>query len=39
MELVHEYEAHETLEGKIAKDADYLEQAFQARIYQQTGNQ
>lgn len=35
--LVHEYEAHETHEGKIAKDADYLEQAFQARIYQQSG--
>lgn len=37
MELVREYELHETLDGRVAKDADYLEQAFQARAYQQTG--
>lgn len=31
--LFHEYEEKTTLEGRIAKDADYLEQAFQAKIY------
>lgn len=28
-----------TLEGKLAKDADYLEQAFQAKIYTEIGYQ
>lgn len=32
-EYFHEYEERVTLEWKIAKDADYLEQAFQAKIY------
>jgi len=32
-EIFHEYEERTTLEWKIAKDADYLEQAFQAKIY------
>lgn len=31
--LFDEYEQRSTLEWKIAKDADYLEQAFQAKIY------
>ena len=35
--LFHEYEYGTTKEGIIAKDADYLEQAFQARKYQQSG--
>lgn len=33
MSLFKEYEERETLEWVIAKDADYLEQAFQAKIY------
>lgn len=32
-ELFHEYEERTTLEWRIAKDADYLEMAFQWRIY------
>ncbi len=32
-ELFSEYEERNTLEWIIAKDADYLEQAFQAKIY------
>lgn len=32
-ELFHEYEERTTLEWRIAKDADYLEMAFQGRIY------
>jgi putative hydrolases of HD superfamily len=35
--LFHEYEYGTTKEGIIAKDADYLEQAFQARKYGQSG--
>lgn len=35
--LFHEYEHGTTKEGIIAKDADYLEQAFQARKYAQNG--
>lgn len=35
--IFHEYEERTTLEGLIAKDADYLEQAFQGKIYVQTG--
>ena len=35
--LFHEYEYGTTKEGIIAKDADYLEQAFQARKYEQSG--
>lgn len=35
--LFHDYEYGDTREGIIAKDADYLEQAFQARKYQQSG--
>jgi putative hydrolase of HD superfamily len=35
--LFHEYEHGTTKEGIIAKDADYLEQAFQARKYCQSG--
>lgn len=31
--LFHEYEYRETLEWEIAKDADYLEQAFMAKYY------
>jgi putative hydrolases of HD superfamily len=31
--IFNEYEEKTTLEWKIAKDADYLEQAFQAKIY------
>ncbi len=31
--LFNEYEQRTSLEWKIAKDADYLEQAFQAKIY------
>ncbi len=34
--LFHEYEYGTTKEGIIAKDADYLEQAFQARKYAQS---
>ncbi len=34
----HEMEERTTREGIIAKDADYLELAFQARIYQMQGN-
>lgn len=37
MELFHEYEHRTTLEGSIAKDADYLEQAFQAKKYMELG--
>lgn len=37
MELFHEYEHRTTLEGTIAKDADYLEQAFQAKKYMELG--
>lgn len=36
--IFHEYEEKSTLEGKIAKDADYLEQAFQAKMYVETGH-
>ena len=32
-DIFHEYEERTTLEWKIAKDADYLEQAFQAKVY------
>ncbi|PID83708.1 hypothetical protein CSB09_04710 [Candidatus Gracilibacteria bacterium] len=35
--LLEEYEKRETKEGKIAKDADILEQAFQGQIYFQCG--
>jgi len=35
--LFHEYEYGTSREGIIAKDADYLEQAFQARKYAQSG--
>lgn len=34
-----ETEKKETLEAKVVKDADYLEQAFQARLYQLQGHQ
>lgn len=37
LELFHEYEHRTTLEGVIAKDADYLEQAFQAKKYMELG--
>ncbi len=37
LELFHEYEHRATLEGMIAKDADYLEQAFQAKKYMELG--
>ena len=37
MNLFHEYEHRDTLEGMIAKDADYLEQAFQAKKYMELG--
>lgn len=33
IELFLDYEEGRTLEWKIAKDADYLEQSFQAKIY------
>lgn len=36
--LFDEYEERETLEGKVAKDADYLEMAFQAKIYVEQGH-
>jgi putative hydrolase of HD superfamily len=36
-DLFHQYEDRSTLEGMIAKDADYLEQAFQGKIYVETG--
>jgi len=35
--LFDEYEERSTLEWKIAKDADYLEQAFQAKIWVEQG--
>jgi putative hydrolase of HD superfamily len=34
-----ETEKKESLEAKVVKDADYLEQAFQARLYQMQGHQ
>lgn len=37
LELFHEYEHRTTLEGIVAKDADYLEQAFQAKKYMELG--
>ncbi len=37
LDLFDQYENRSTLEGNIAKDADYLEQAFQAQIYKETG--
>ncbi len=37
--LFLEYEEKSTLEWKIAKDADYLEQAFQAKEYVELGHQ
>jgi 5'-deoxynucleotidase YfbR-like HD superfamily hydrolase len=36
-DIFHQYEEKSTLEGQIAKDADYLEQAFQAKIYVEQG--
>ncbi|EKD30400.1 MAG: hypothetical protein ACD_78C00067G0002 [uncultured bacterium (gcode 4)] len=36
--LFHEFEEKITLEGKIAKDADYLEVAFQAKAYVELGH-
>jgi putative hydrolase of HD superfamily len=36
-DLYDEYESKSSLEWKIAKDADYLEQAFQAKIYVDSG--
>ena len=33
-----EYEERGSLEGRIAKDADYLEMAFQAKIYVENGH-
>ena len=36
-EYFDEYENRLTIEWKIAKDADYLEQAFQAKIYMEIG--
>ncbi|MEA3304877.1 MAG: HD domain-containing protein [Patescibacteria group bacterium] len=33
-----EMEKKETLEAQVVKDADYLEMAFQARVYQSQGN-
>lgn len=36
-DLFHQYEERSTLEGTIAKDADYLEQAFQGKIFVETG--
>jgi putative hydrolase of HD superfamily len=38
-ELVDEYEARESLEARLAKDADRLECLIQAREYQAHGNQ
>ena len=38
-ELFDEYEERKTLEWIIAKDADYLEQAFQAKVYQEQGHE
>lgn len=35
--LFSQYEDRSTLEGSIAKDADYLEQAFQGKIFVETG--
>ncbi|MDD2515664.1 MAG: HD domain-containing protein [Candidatus Gracilibacteria bacterium] len=37
LDLFIEYEERSTFEGNIAKDADYLEQAFQAKVYVETG--
>ena len=37
LDLFHQYEHRTTLEGTIAKDADYLEQAFQAKKYMEIG--
>ena len=37
LSMFHEYEERSSVEGKIAKDADYLEQAFQAKVYVETG--
>lgn len=37
LDLFHQYEHRTTLEGIIAKDADYLEQAFQAKKYKEIG--
>lgn len=36
-DLFDEYEQRNTKEWRIAKDADYLEQAFQAKIYLEQG--
>ncbi len=36
--LFREYEEKTTLEGQLAKDADYLEQAFQAKVYLEQGH-
>lgn len=36
--LFEEMEGLETLEAKVAKDADYIECAFQANIYLKQGN-
>jgi putative hydrolase of HD superfamily len=36
-DLFAQYEDRSTLEGTIAKDADYLEQAFQGKVYVETG--
>jgi len=36
--LFDEYEERTTIEGKVAKDADYLEMAFQAKIYVEQGH-
>jgi putative hydrolase of HD superfamily len=38
-ELVDEYEAHETVEAQLAKDADKLECLIQAREYQAQGHE
>ena len=38
MGIFHEYEERDTKEWLIAKDADYLEMAFQAKIYIENGN-
>lgn len=35
--MFEQYEDRTTLEGMIAKDADYLEQAFQGKIFVETG--
>ncbi|MFH1866840.1 MAG: HD domain-containing protein [Patescibacteria group bacterium] len=36
--LLKEYNAHKTPEAKLAKDVDYLEQAFQLKEYSDQGN-